>query len=543
MNNQVHLNDPQLEALIVRAKTTMFFGGRAVGKTSYVGAPFTARNVVSMPRGNHYIASSTYEKVLSDVLPKLQKGWEDLGFKENVHYWVRKWAPKNLDIPKPYFAPTDPHYMIHWFNGAGSPLISADKAKLFVGKEGDSIYGDEMRLWKASLFDQLRKNMRGNVDKFGNLPNHHSELFTTDLPLDRQGDFLFDFDELVDEESVARIIQAEQMIFELKEKLETVRTKKAKKEIEGFISRLNIEADALRKRLVHVIYASSLENVEVLGLETLWHWKKTMSSETFAVSVLTLRRKLYGQLFYSMFNQVDHCYSATDFEALKSLHHNDLHSAPWSTIQTDIRRDQPLHLSGDFNAAIIWLVIGQRLAGRINGVGSLWLTKPKKVRHLAKLFDQHFAAKKRYNNQIIFHFDQTAKPENAINDDTYISEWITRLKELGWSVRENYIGAAPTHEARYALYEKLFDHRDLSTPNLHLNKNTNSDLIKGMEDAPVQHSMSGGKRRFKKDKRSENSKVIPPQHATHGTEALDILVWGMAVESTSFEFINTLTGL
>lgn len=542
-SNKIYLNDAQLEINMVQAQTTLAILGRGGGKTHGLIGPKLLRDVRDMPRGNHFLASSSYEKVLNDILPKVQKFWDEAGFKEGIHYWVRQWAPEKLRIPKPYLPPTMPHYIVHWANGACVRLVSVDRPKLFVGTDGDTLAADEVRLFNPEIFTQLLLNIRGNSDKFGHLSNHHSVLMTTDLPRDRKGDWLFEFENEMDNEKVELILQAQQFIYECRVKLATAKTKKAKRELIGKIDQFHQLSEDLRRGLVYVKYASSLENIAVLGIETIEKWKKTMSAEAFGTSVLTIRQKMYGQYFYSMFNQEDHTYTATDFEVLDQLNLKDYHSAPWSTIQTDIRRDQPLHLSGDFNAAIIWLVIGQRLAGRINGVGSLWLTKPKKVRHLAKLFDQHFGAKKRYNNQIIFHFDQTAKPENAINDDTYISEWITRLKELGWSVRENYIGAAPTHEARYALYEKLFDHRDISTPNLHLNKNTNSDLIKGMEDAPVQHSMSGGKRRFKKDKRSENSKVIPPQHATHGTEALDILVWGMAVESTSFEFINTLTGL
>jgi hypothetical protein len=539
ISKQVHLNDPQLELIIVQAQIQLLLAGRAMGKTHGAGGPFVARNVESMPRGNHYIASSTYEKVLNDVLPKLQKGWEEMGYRENVHYWVRRFAPKQLRIPKPHLAPTIPNYFIHWANGAGNPLISADRPSLFVGKDGDSVYGDELRLWKKDIFEQLRLNIRGNVDKFGHLSNHLSELYTTDLPRDRKGDWVFDFEDKVDPDKIQAITQAQQRIFDLRSQVPKCRTKKAAREIYNTIEKYEALCNSLRRELVHVIYASSLENVHVLGLDLLWKWKKTMSAESFAISVLTIRQKNYGQFFYSMFNQDDHCYTASNYEVIDELATNDYHSAPWSLTQTDVVRDKPLEIAGDFNAAIIWLVVGQMLPGRLNITGSLWLKKPKKVRHLAKLFDNHYGQKKKNNNKVVFHYDQTAKPENAINDDTYIKEWVKQLSDLGWHVTQNYFGAAPWHENKHALWERVCDHRDLSTPNLYVNKNTNADLIKSVEDAPVRHTDKG----FKKSKLSENSETIQSEHATHGSEALDNLIWGCVEKSNQFTFISTLTGV
>lgn len=539
--NKVHLNDPQLEILMVAAAITLAFMGRATGKTHGAGGPFTAKNVADMPRGNHFIASSSYEKVLNDILPKLQKGWEDLGYRENIHYWVRKWAPEKLRIPKPYLPPNSPHYLVHWANGACNRLVSVDRPKLFVGTDGDSLYADEVRLFNPDVFAQLLLNIRGNTDKFGHLPNHHSVLMTTDLPRDIKGEWLFDFEKEMDEQKIKAIIQAQQLIFELREQYDRARTKKAKMQIQSTINELEAGCNELRKDLVFVKYASSLENVEVLGIETLEKWKKTMSAESFTVSVLTERLKNYGKYFYSMFNQDDHTYNSSNYEIIDQLDQEGYRNAPWSMTQKDLLKDKPLELSGDFNAAIIWLVIGQKLPGRLNGIGSIWLKKPKKVKDLAKLFDHHFKEKKRYNRQVIFHYDQTAKGTNAMNDSTYLKEWVKQLSDLGWQVRQNFVGSAPTHRARHKLWESMCDHNDPATSNFYMNKNTNADSIKSIEDAKVRRSGDD----FKKDKRSEYSETINAEHATHASEAWDILLWGCEVDPyrSSPGFINTLTGL
>lgn len=538
-SKQVHLNDAQLEVNLVQAQFTLAFMGRGGGKTHGLGGPFTVRNVMDMPRGNHFVSCSSYEKVLNDILPKLQKSWEEQQYYEGVHYWVRQWAPERLHIPKPYLAPTTPHYIIHWFNGSVNRLVSVDRPKLFVGTDGDSLFADEVRLYQEEIFTQLLLNLRGNSDKFGHLANHLSVLMVSDLPRDRKGEWLFEFEKEMDPNKVKLILQAQQRIFELSLEQQKVRTKKAKRQIQKTIDRYHELSNDLRRDLVYVKYASSLENVDVLGIDTIKKWQRTMSEDKFNTSVLTIRRKQYGKYFYSMFNPQSHCYTATNFEVVDQMHHEEFQRARWYDTQTDVEKNLPLELSGDYNAAIIWLTIGQKKPGRLNVVGSLFMEKPKKVKDLAKRFDYHFGPKKRYNNQLVFHFDQTAKGTNAINDDTYIKEWQHQLEQLGWRVRLNDVGAAPRHTARHLLWTSMCDHSDIESSNLYLNRNTNEQLIKTIEDAPVQRSGND----FKKDKRSEYSDLVEPKDATHGTEALDLLLWGCEASPlrVSPGFWNTLT--
>lgn len=541
-SKRIHLNPAQIEVLFIAAQITLLIAGRATGKTDGAIAPFTAKNITSMPRGNHAIGSATYEKVLSDILPKVKNGWERLGLIEGKHYWERKFAPANLRIDKPYFAPASAHHLIHFYNGACARLISLDRPSLFVGTDMDSAALDEVRLAKKENVTDFFRNIRGNVDKFGHLPNHHSILMTSDMPRDMRGEWLFDFEKEVDHEAVQMVIKLATRIIQLRHEIEESKTKREAKRLRSLMNDYQRSCDELRRDLIYVQYSSSLENVHVLGLKTLWQWKKTMSAEEFDATVLSIRQKQYGRLFYSMFNQQDHTYSASNFEVIDYMEREGYENAPWSRTQTDLVMKLPLELSGDFNAAILWLVFGQKLPGRLNCIGSLYVERPKKVRDLAKLFDHHYKEKKRYNNTVIFHYDQTAKGTNGMDDKTYIKDWKKHLKALGWNVRENYIGAAPTHKARHKLWTSMCDHSDLSTSNLYLNKNTNDQLIQTLENTPIRRS---GNNEFKKDKASEYSKTTLPKDATHGTEAFDILIWGCEANPyrSSEGFINTLTGL
>jgi hypothetical protein len=537
---RVHYNPAQIKHQLIGAQTTLVFGGRAIGKTVGFQAPQAARNTTSMPRGNHGIASATYEKVLTDILPKLKKGWEMMGYYEDKHYFVRSWAPDNLRIPKPYFAPELSKNIVHWYNGACNRLISVDRPSLFAGIDLDSLSLDEVRFAKKEAVSDLIKTVRGNVDIFGHIPGHHSILMTTDMPRDMAGDWLFDFEDEVEEEKIQMIIKLQIKMQQLRHELTRARTKRAQKAISNQMSYWQSEIEDLRKGLVSVQYASSLENVHVLGLDTIKQWKKTLSAEEFAITVLTEKRKQYGRYFYSGLDIVKHGYTATRFDVYDELSNEGIINPRWYDTQKDIDDRKPLELAGDFNAAIVWLVVGQKLDDRLNITGSLYAKKPQKVKDLAKMFDYHYGPKKKANNKVIFHYDQTAIGANGMNYDTYIKTWKEALKDLGWNVKENYYGAAPTHDARYKLYMSLLDETDMNTTNLAFNKNTNAKLIETLERTPVRRSGDS----FKKDKTSEYSKVIPPEDATHGTEAFDGLVWGCEVNEyrSSKGFFNTLTG-
>src|SRR4051794_18065100 len=101
MNEQkLWLNTPQRRAWLIRAKEEYGVWGRGTGKTEGPIALRSIHNANIMPRGAHGLVGATYMQILTRTLPALEKGWQRYGYKPEVHYWIGKFPPKHLQIPR-----------------------------------------------------------------------------------------------------------------------------------------------------------------------------------------------------------------------------------------------------------------------------------------------------------------------------------------------------------------------------------------------------------------------------------------------------------
>ena len=519
---KVHLNAPQLLYWLVQASITVLLWGRGTGKTIGPGALFTLRNAMKMPRGIHGIACTTYEKLLNMVVPKLIDGWEKLGYYENVHFWVRKYAPEKLHIDKPYRAPRTAENIIHWFNGSANRLLSTDRAGIANAQDLDSLYLDEVRLMKGPIVKDTIKTVRGGADIFGHLSEHGSILMTTDLPQDPRGYFLFDWEKEMDRDAVEKVMQIAARVELLEQQLEELGQKRGRKKIEKLIEYYNEALNELRKNLVYVSYASTLDNVHSLGIRQIENWKRSLSDFDFTISVLSKKVANIEKGYYQGYVDDDHGYYALNEAFIDSIDRKSYAHG----VQKDCRWDAdldvlaPLEIACDYNAGINWVAIGQDKGASYNIINSMYVEAPRKIKHLVEDFDRYYKFKKSYNNTVIYHYDHTAVSRNAKDDITYKDEWINCLTELGWRVIPNYIGQALSHHSRFLLWQSHFDDSDTRTQQFRINLSNNEKLIIGMGNAGVINKAGT----FFKDKSTEKDKDFPPSEATHSTEAMDTLV-------------------
>ena len=125
--------------------------------------------------------------------------------------------------------------------------------------------------------------------------------------------------------------------------------------------------------------------------------------------------------------------------------------------------------------------------------------------------------------EVVYWHDNTAISTNAASDLSFADMWRDELTKLGWSVTMRYIGQAPSHPARHQLWGMMLQGLDKRLPVFKYNLTNNKDWVISAQQAGVIQGPKG----LKKDKRSEQPKSgIPPEHATHYSEAVDILVWG-----------------
>lgn len=524
------MNIPQLEYAMIKPKIGICLWGRGTGKTEGPGAIHTHEALTEMPRSNNGVMSTTYDKVLNTVIPSLQMTWEKFGWIENKHYWIRKYAPEAYSIDKPFRAPAQAHHLVHAYTGACLRLISLDRPGLSNGISIDTLFGDEAKFFKRDRVRELFPAIRGGAAFFGHLPIYGRILFTTDLPEDPDH-WLFDYEKKIDKEAVSLILAIEKQYNKLIREIIDTKSDRKKQTLAKKLADYKKEANELRKNLIYISYATTLDNIHALGFSVLENFYLSLTQLEYDRSVLSDRSARSGNLFYANFRDelqpIGHGYHSLDEDAVDNLTLRDKYNG--EGIKADCRwyKDfnytEPLEIALDYNNRINWVVTGQEVSNEFRILTSQFVESPNKLKDLAKLFDIWWKHKKQYSNQIIYYYDHTAIAETPSTDISSSQEFIYSLTNLGWDVQEVYIGKALAFSKRFLLTQSLMDYSDNRVPNLAFNLSTNEKLIHTMKHTKtITTGLS-----FSKDKSSEKStSKVEPSSATHNTEAFDTLVSG-----------------
>lgn len=526
---KLHLNPPQLHYFMVRPKLGVYLWGRGTGKTEGPGALHAYECCMTMPRSNNAIASTTYDKVINTVLPAIQMTWEKLGLKENQHYWIRKYAPEEYRIEKPFRAPGQPYHLVHFYTGACLRLMSLDRPGMNNGVSIDSFYGDEAKFFKRDKIREILPALRGGAGFFGHLPSYGRVIFTTDLP-DDPDHWLFEYEKLMDKEAVELIIETQITIKSLWAEAQQTKSDRKSKSLIKQINNLERLCNDIRQNLTEVHFASTLENIHALGFSTLENYYRNLTELEYHLQILTDRNAKAQGLFYANFQPSEgiHGYYAINENSIDQLTMRDSYLG--ESINPDCRwykdwiGSEPLEIGLDYNSYINWYVCAQEIRGEFRVLNSQYVESPYKLRDLAKAFDRHWAAKKSINNQVNYYYDKTAISETPGSAVSSSDEFSWALENLGWAVNKIYTGAQMSFKSRYLLYQELFEKDNTKLPSFKINIGSNEDLIHTMKYTKSEIKQNG----FVKDKSSERKDSGVPRHkATHNTEALDQLVQGL----------------
>ncbi|MFN3802868.1 hypothetical protein [Belliella pelovolcani] len=535
---KIHYNIPQLEYSIVRPQLGVCIWGRGTGKTEGPGAEFVARNAIDMPGSLGGIVSITYDKLLNMIIPALKVGWERMGYKENVHYWIRKAPPEDLNIPKAYRQPDTNQHLIKWFNGSAQLLISIDRVNISNGASLAYIYADEVKFFPREKFKEVLLTLRGQAHLYGDLSCCESMLLTTDQPRpEMPGEWIFEFEKESDDETALIILAIQYEIHQLVCELDKTRGKRRTKELQRQIDRYLDDVNELRKKLTVVSRASTIDNIHALGIQVIENYKKMLTPYEYGLSVLNKKQKRSENAFYYLLSEEKHGYYAPNIDFIDQQTGSSKQDCRWDG---DLLLNHPLEISCDYNSAINWVIVGQEKQESFDIINSMYVLKPKKIRHLVTQFDKYYSYKKDVNNVVYFHYDHTAIGENASTDLSFYQEWIDLLKAKGWNVVPNYIGKASSHSSRYKIWEWVLG-GDEGLPRFRMNMANNLELFTSMNGTLTRKNKRGN---FEKDKTSEIKKSVPPEYATHGGEAADALIWAkyypLVKEGDSFQHIATM---
>jgi hypothetical protein len=282
-------------------------------------------------------------------------------------------------------------------------------------------------------------------------------------------------------------------------KKETLTAKEQKQVI--FLKTLQSE---LRKKSFYVGYASTLDNIHVLGIDKILDFEASLSQFNFGVSVMNLVAKQAEYAFYRAFNQELHGYR----EDHAVLPH------------------EPLHIACDVNNAICTIVVAQVVQGTIRIIDTHYVNPPLLASALPIWLGTTYAQHE--NRLLYYYYDHTMfQGKNGNSNENYVDIIGNGLSNY-FAVERTYIGAATTHEDRYKLFTELLSEPEGSPLKLRYNRNKCEDFEIAVAQAKVvvRKNTKGGTS-YEKDKTLEKDLSYPQQHATHFTEAMDMLVVGV----------------
>lgn len=518
----IHLNRAQLEVNVVAARDTMAVLARGTGKTEGILAPAQHRNAMTMPRSLGVNVGATFAQILTRTLPAIVKGWEKLGYRRDEHYFIGHYAPKAWGWNKPYFAPIDPKYTIHWFTGAAIQLVSQDGYGMANGISADYIHGDEAKLLNhEKLKSELLPVNRGNNQYFGHLSQHHSLLFTTDLPTSSRGQWILDKANQCDRKLVNLIIEMQYKINEIRSKMHTY-TESTYDRQHAHIEKLERQIALLRMNCVHYIEASALVNIDVLGLEYFKQMKRNLSPFDFQTSILNQKVRSTDKSFYPLFDEHIHTYEKYNSSYFEEVGYNfDKLIADDCRADGDLIPSEALDISIDYGASINIMAVGQqRNENQEDIIKEFFVLTPKILDDLLLKFIAYYRFHKM--KVVNYFYDHTAVGKSGMSSKSYRDVVAETLTRAGWTVNHMYMGQAPGHENKHRFWAEVMREENPGLPKFRMNRGNCPSLKKSMEDAPWKQSEDG----FKKDKSSEKNDNYPQEFATHGSDAVDQLMWG-----------------
>jgi hypothetical protein len=507
----LYYNRPQLLSKLIQAKEEYAVWGRGTGKSDGLIADRSCHNVHSMRQSTGCFVQHTYQKLLADILPKIISGWERMGYKRDVHFFIGKRPPKKWKWNEPFKAPISYDYFIPWYTGAGIRLISQDRSGTSNGQDNDWIGGDEIKFLNKKKFEEeLIPTNRGNAEHFGHLPEHHGITLATDMPIGKAGKWILDKREQMDQEQINLILAVQAKILKSKNQTE--------------INKLQRYLMELRRDSVYYSEFSSFENIHILGIDYIKQQKRILPDLIFRSAILGERIPQIEGGFYGLFDSETHGYYAHDYSYIDSLDYNfEKLSIPDCRKDADVLKYNPLDIALDYGASINCLVVAQEDSSRdikeYKYLNSFFTKHPDKLSDTVQHFCDyyvHYPCK-----DINYYFDHTAVGTDSERITAYCDIVTEVLEKNGWSVNRVYIGQAPSHHSKYLLWQYAFA-GDPRLPKPRFNRENCKYPIISLEQAEVKQGKNG----FEKEKKHEQNTSLPQEETTHFSDAVDTLYFG-----------------
>ena len=518
---KVYFNDAQQRVMYRQAHTVVVVGGRRLGKSHGIVAPFLLRNIQRMVRGTHGIVASTFQQALTRTLPGTLAAFESWGYKRNVHFYVGIRPPKTAKFEKPHTEPANYEHVISFYNGSICPIISQDVVGSSNSQTFDSLILDEAKFLNfQKLNEETFPANGGTRAHFGHLPWHHSMLMVSDMPTTKKGSWFLNYESKCDPEVIA---QLDALIYERWRTEQKLRTN-PKTWLFNDYKNLCLQIARMQRVAVDYNTFSSIENLQVLGENYIKQMKRDLPPLVFQTSIMCKKVGLLKDGFYNNLKENEHYYTAFDNSYLQNLEYDFNRSADLSCLQDgDLDLNAPICISMDYNANINWIVAAQQSGIKMKVLKSFFVKYDRKLVELVNDFCHYYRDHR--TREVVYYYDSTALGSNyAVNDKDFASVVMDTFTRNGWQVRGISIGNPLKHMEKHNLINMALKGQERIYPMF--NKNNNEALLLAMGMTGIYQGANG----FKKDKRGEKlteSEEDKLETRTDGTDAFDSLFIGM----------------
>lgn len=528
----IHFNKPQLKVMAINANETYVVAGRAMGKSQGILAPHDYRCLQLMPRGCGMLIGSNFRKMMSDLIPPYVAGLQRLGLvrgeegckKEPDFVIGESDIPRRFGWPTPYIAPEKGmrKFFLHTRWGSGIRFASQDRKVTMNGTEVDWIKGDEAKLLDYDRFKkEILPTNRGRAGLWGNIPEHHSILFTTDKLFDRKGgDWIMQQRNRMDPEQIKQILQMQAYIYTIEEKYNGV---ELPNEVALQLNEYKRMLTESQLYAVAFIEADTLDNIHAIGWRQIMQFKNSMTEGEFNSSILNMDKQKIEGSFYPNLDYNTHGYSSADYSRIDSTNYNFDKIKDFNCLDDpDCNINQDLEISIDWGGHINCMIIFQETVNEFRVLNALYTKPPATYKDLAIKFSNYYRFHK--TKTVYMWYDPSGNNARADSAQTYAEEFAATLRLAGWNViPRNTIATNPYHHDKHLLWQYILTEKDTRLPKFRMNINNCEDVFTSMLNAPL----NSGPKGFEKDKSSERkASGILPEHATHFSDTVDIPIWG-----------------
>jgi len=511
---------------LVKPQNLYVVAGRATSKSMDILATRTLDIVRSMPRAKFALTADTYVNLQTNILPQLVAGWELQGIHEGRDF-VKGNEPDSAWV-KPIFRAQMFKHTLHFRNGCSFIFKSLDRPSINAGDSFSHMFGDEAKYMKKDRIRKALPAIRGDKHFY---PSHYfgGQTFTTDMPnlhSGREDDWILEMEPRMNKQQIKMIAEAafvaQDLELELFDLIQSGAEGKRIKNLQRQLNRWQQDMAMIREGSTMFLIASTLVNIERLGMEYLTAQYESLGREELKSAILSFKPQLEkGAMFYPNLSAKNFFIDGFDYKLLDDIGYSNIDSNSLKYL----RADQPLEAGYD-HGRMVSLVVGQT-HGRIRrALKNFYQLPPSHIRELADDFIAFFKPHrvkvlKLWVDRATFNYkDINADVASQLKHD--IEKDITGAN-TGWVVEiMNYGQGNIHHDEEYRLMKIMMEGRDERFCKIEIDEYNCPELKASLEMAPLTQDSRG---RLKKDKSSESMPDAKlPRSSTNFSDAFKYFV-------------------